>query len=65
MKIIAPHVNQTGEVRLLSKLLNQKVRYSVLYMLEGEDTDSSRPLSLQESRELGRNASASTGIINI
>lgn len=25
MKIITPQVNQTGEVRLLSKLLNQKV----------------------------------------
>lgn len=55
--------NRWGQI--IIKAAEPESWYNVLYVLEGEDTDSSRPLSRQEKRELGRNASASTGIINI
>lgn len=55
--------NKWGQI--IIKAAEPESWYSALYVLRGEDTDSSRPLSLQENRELGRNASASTRIINI
>lgn len=51
--------------QIIIKAAEPESWYSVRYVLEGEDTDSSRPSNLQENKSLERNASASTGIINI
>ena len=63
LKVYSSQPNRWGQI--IIKAAEPESWYSVLHVLEGEDTDSSRPLSLQENRALGRNASASTGIINI
>lgn len=66
----SPQVNQTGEVRLLSKLLNQKVDTVCCMRCRAgggeEETLTVQGLGVcKESREPARNASASSGIINV
>lgn len=44
------HPNRWGQI--IMKAAEPESWYSVLHVLKGEDTDSSRPLSLQENREM-------------
>lgn len=61
MEITTPWVGQTGEVRLLSKLLNQKVD-TVCSRSSGGKTLKVQGLPVcKKAGELGRNATASNG----
>lgn len=61
MEITTPWVGQTGEVRLLSKLLNQKVDTVCSRSSRGKTLTVQGLPVCKEAGELGRNASASNG----
>lgn len=63
MEFLTPGVNQTGEVRLLSKLLNQKVETVCFWSSRGKTLTVQGPPVCRKAGELGRNASASTGLL--
>lgn len=60
-EITTPWVGQTGEVRLLSKLLNQKVDTVCSRSSRGKTLTVQGLPVCKEAGELGRNASASNG----